>query len=61
MVANMARSLVQHTPNIRSPDPVQDKPGLAMSALDQAVSANFSVRETPLYHIVNSKVRGRGL
>ncbi|KAG1671374.1 hypothetical protein FOA52_002984 [Chlamydomonas sp. UWO 241] len=34
----------------------QDKPTLAMAALDQAVSANFSVRETPLYHIVNAKV-----
>lgn len=34
----------------------QDKPQLAMSALDQAVSSNFSVRETPIYHIVNSKV-----
>jgi len=34
----------------------QDKPQLAMAALDQAVSANFAVRETPLYHIVNAKV-----
>eukprot|EP00798_Chlamydomonas_sp_ICE-L_P019308 gene19309-25961_t len=34
----------------------QDKPQLAMSALDQAVSSNFAVRETPMYHIVNAKV-----
>lgn len=34
----------------------QDKPQLAMSALDQAVSSNFAVRETPLFHIVNAKV-----
>jgi len=34
----------------------QEKPQLAMSALDQAVSSNFSVRETPLFHIVNAKV-----
>lgn len=27
-----------------------------MSALDQAVSSNFAVRETPLYHVVQSKV-----
>ena len=27
-----------------------------MAALDQAVSSNFAVRETPLYHIVNAKV-----
>lgn len=27
-----------------------------MAALDQAVSANFSVRETPLYAIVNAQV-----
>ncbi len=34
----------------------QDKPQLAMASLDQAVSSNFAVRETPLYHIVNAKV-----
>ncbi|MEW5313286.1 MAG: hypothetical protein WDW38_004868 [Sanguina aurantia] len=34
----------------------QDKASLALSALDQAVSANFTVRETPLFHIVNAKV-----
>ncbi|KAG2502129.1 hypothetical protein HYH03_000619 [Edaphochlamys debaryana] len=34
----------------------QDKPDLALSALDQAVSSNFTVRETPLYHVVQSKV-----
>ena len=34
----------------------QDKPQLAMAALDQAVSANFSVRDTPLYAIVNAQV-----
>ncbi|EFJ52945.1 hypothetical protein VOLCADRAFT_78980 [Volvox carteri f. nagariensis] len=34
----------------------QDKPDLALSALDQAVSSNFAVRETPLYHVVQSKV-----
>ncbi|GIL85609.1 hypothetical protein Vretimale_13293 [Volvox reticuliferus] len=34
----------------------QDKPDLAVSALDQAVSSNFAVRETPLYHVVQSKV-----
>ncbi|GLC77752.1 hypothetical protein PLESTB_000959000 [Pleodorina starrii] len=34
----------------------QDKPDLAVSALDQAVSSNFAVRETPLYHVVQSRV-----
>lgn len=34
----------------------QDKADLAVSALDQAVSSNFAVRETPLYHVVQSKV-----
>ncbi|KXZ45770.1 hypothetical protein GPECTOR_50g563 [Gonium pectorale] len=34
----------------------QDKPEPALSALDQAVSSNFAVRETPLYHVVQSKV-----
>jgi len=34
----------------------QDKPDLALNALDHAVSSSFSVRETPLYHIVNARV-----
>ncbi|PNW81978.1 hypothetical protein CHLRE_06g268800v5 [Chlamydomonas reinhardtii] len=34
----------------------QDKPELAVSALDQAVSSNFAIRETPLYHVVQAKV-----
>lgn len=34
----------------------QDKPQLALAALDQAVSANFAVRETPLFHIVSARV-----
>eukprot|EP00983_Pelagomonas_calceolata_P089788 1157346-Pelagomonas_calceolata.AAC.10 len=34
----------------------QDKPQLALAALDQAVSSNFAIREFPLYHVVNAKV-----
>lgn len=34
----------------------QGKPGEAMGALEQAVSANFGIRDTPLYHVVNAQV-----
>jgi hypothetical protein len=35
---------------------VQEKPQVAMAALEQAVSSNFAIRESLLYHIVNARV-----
>lgn len=34
----------------------QDQPALAQSALDNAVSANFAVRELPAYHVTHARV-----
>jgi tetratricopeptide repeat protein 21B len=34
----------------------QGRPADAMAALEAAVSANFSIRETPLYHVVHAQV-----